>query len=338
MPDPIIDTHQHPVPEFYKRAMAKVGIEGSGENPWPEWSLPSQLELMDQLGIAAVVNSVASPGAWFGDAALAIRIARECNEGAAAMIAEHPHRLGGFALLPLPAVQAATAEAIYALDTLKLDGICLLTHAGPRHLGHPDDDELYAELDRRGAVVFVHPLRNQANNMPAYSYPAGMTELVLDTTRAIHNLLWNGTFGKFPNIRWIMPHGGGTIPFLTYRLGAMDHNPKVRERLPGGSVASALRGLWYDVAEISAPAPLKCLLEIADPSRILFGSDFPFSRHRSPVQDLRSTIAGFEAFEGWDEKTRRGIEHDNALMLLPRLAQAIARRRQAEALRSSSPP
>ncbi len=320
---PLIDTHQHPVPDVYKKALASVGIHGSGENPWPEWTLRGQLNLMDELGIAAVVNSVASPGAWFGDDAQAIRIARDCNEDAAKMVSDHPHRLGAFALLPMPLVGASINEAEYALDTLKLDGICLLTHAGSRHLGHPDDDELYAELNRRAAVVFVHPLRNQASNMPAYSYPAGMTELVLDTTRAIHNLLWNGTFGKYPNIRWIMPHGGGTIPFLAYRISAMDHKPQVRERLPGGSVKTALRSLWYDVAEINDSAPLRCLMEVADPSRILFGSDFPFSRHRSPVQDIKATIAGFDAFGGWDDKTRRGVEHDNALALLPRLAKAI---------------
>lgn len=320
---PLIDTHQHPVPDVYKRALSAVGIHGSGENPWPEWSLRGQLDLMDELGIAAVVNSVASPGAWFGDADLARRIARDCNEDAAKMVSDHPHRLGAFALLPMPEVKASIREAQYALDTLKLDGICLLTHSGARHLGQPDEDELYAELDRRSAVVFVHPLRNQASNMPAYSYPAGMTELVLDTTRAVHNLLWNGTFGKYPNIRWIMPHGGGTIPFLTYRLGAMDHKPHVRARLPGGSVKSALRSLWYDVAEINDPAPLKCLMEIADPSRILFGSDFPFSRHRNPVQDIKDTIAGFDAFSEWDERTRRGIERDNALKLFPRLAKAL---------------
>ena len=320
---PLIDTHQHPVPEVYKRALATVGIHGSGENPWPEWSLRSQLDLMDELGIAAAVNSVASPGAWFGDTALAIRIARECNEDAAKMISDHPHRLGAFALLPMPDVSASIREAQYALDTLKLDGICLLSHAGERHLGQPDEDELYTELNRRKAVVFVHPLRNRATNMPTYSYPSGMTELVLDTTRAMHNLLWNGTFGKFPHIRWIMPHGGGTIPFLAYRLSAMDYKPQVRDHLPGGSIKSALRGLWYDVAEINAPGPLKCLMEIADPSRVLFGSDFPFSRHRSPIQDLKDTIAGFEAFDGWDARTRRGVEHDNALALLPRLAGAM---------------
>ena len=323
---PLIDTHQHPVPEVYIRALARVGIHGSGENPWPAWSLQSQLERMDEFNIAAAINSVASPGAYFGNTEEAIRIARECNEDAAAMIAQHPHRIGAFALLPMPDVAASIREAEHALDRLKLDGICLLTHAGKRHLGHPDEDELYAELDRRNAVVFLHPLRNQATNVPDYSYPAGMTELVLDTTRAMHNLLWNGVFGKFPGIRWIMPHGGGTIPFLTYRLGAMDHKPQVQERLRGASVKSILRRLWYDVAEITGPGPLKCLMEVAEPSRILFGSDYPFSRHRDPVQDLKATIAGFDAFDGWDDRTRRGIEHDNALALFPRLAQPMAAR------------
>lgn len=326
---PLIDTHQHPVPDHYKRAMAAVGIMGSGENPWPEWSVEKQLELMDETGMVAVVNSIASPGAYFGDVEMAIRIARECNEGSARLIADRPHRFGAFALLPLPDVAGAIREVEYALDTLKLEGICLLSHHGPRHLGHPDEDELYAELDRRKAVVFIHPLRNQAQNMPAYSYPAGYTELVLDTTRAIHNLLWNGTFGKFPNIKWIMPHGGGTVPFLAYRLSAMDHNPKVNKHLIGGTVAGTLRGLYYDVAEINDPAPLKCLMEIADPSKILFGTDFPFSRHRNPVQDVRDTLAGFDAYDGWNAKTRRDIEYNNALRILPRLAQAIAKNAKA---------
>jgi predicted TIM-barrel fold metal-dependent hydrolase len=320
---PLIDTHQHPIPEFYKRAMEKVGITGSGENPWADWSLQAQLDLMDETGIAAAVNSIASPGAWFGEVDFAVAVSRECNEGLARMVQDHPSRFGGFALLPLPAVREAVTEAIYALDTLKLDGICLLTHAGDRHVGHPDENELYAELDRRKAVIFIHPLRNQAKNVPAYGYPAGMTELVLDTTRAVANLLWNGTFGKFPNIRWIMPHGAGTIPFLVYRLSAMDKKPAIREHLPGGSVASALRGLYYDVAEIVSPAPLRCLMETTDTSHILFGSDFPFSRHKNPAQDVRDTIAGFEAFGGWDAAVRRDIEFNNAARLFPRLAQTI---------------
>ncbi len=322
---PLIDTHQHPIPEYYKRGLASVGIMGSGENPWAEWSVEQQLELMDRNGIVAAVNSIASPGCYFGDIGFAVRFARECNEDSARMVGERPHKFAAYALLPLPNVTAAAREAEYALDTLKLDGICLLTHAGPRHLGQPEEDELYAELDRRKAVVFLHPQRNQATNVPVYSYPAGMTELVLDTTRAIHNMLWNGTFAKFQNIRWIMPHGGGTIPFLTYRLRQMDR--KRADKLIGGTIENTLRTLYYDVAEICAPAPLDALMAVADPSRILFGSDFPFSRHNNdPVRDVSDHVAAFEAYDGWNATTRRGIERDNALKLFPRLAQEIARR------------
>ena len=320
---PLIDTHQHPIPEFYKRALETAGIHGSGENPWAAWSISAQLELMDKTGIAAAVNSIASPGVYFGDIEFATHLARECNEDSARTVSDYPDRFGAFAILPLPDVAAAIREAEYALDTLKLEGVCLLTHAGDRHLGQPEEDELYAELDRRNAVIFVHPLRNQAKNMPAYNYPSGMTELVLDTTRAIHNLLWNGTFGKYPNIRWIMPHGGGTVPFLIYRMGAMNNRPQVNKQLVGGTVANTLRRLYYDVAEICAPAPLKSLLEIAEPSHILFGSDFPFSRHVTPVKDVESTIAGFEAFGDWDVATRQGIESRNALGLFPRLAKCL---------------
>jgi 6-methylsalicylate decarboxylase len=320
---PLIDIHQHPIPDFYKRALETVGIRGSGENPWADWSVSAQLELMDKTGMAVAVNSIASPGVYFGDVQFAVRLARECNEESARMVSDHAHRFGAFAILPLPDVEAAIHAAEYALDTLKLEGVCLLTHVGDRQLGQPEEDELYAELDRRSAVVFVHPLRNQAQNMPAYNYPSGMTELVLDTTRAIHNLLWNGTFGKYPNIRWIMPHGGGTVPFLIYRMSAMNNRPYVAEKLEGGTVANTLRRLYYDVAEICAPAPLKCLMEIAEPSHILFGSDFPFSRHLAPAKDVESSITALEAFEDWDASTRHGIESKNALRLFPRLAKQL---------------
>jgi predicted TIM-barrel fold metal-dependent hydrolase len=103
----------------------------------------------------------------------------------------------------------------------------------------------------------------------------------------------------------------------------MDKKPMIRQRLPGGSIASALRGLYYDVAEIAAPGPLKCLLETTDTSHILFGSDFPFSRHRNPAQDVRDVIASLHAFDGWDAAARRGIEYDNAAKLFPRLAKTI---------------
>jgi predicted TIM-barrel fold metal-dependent hydrolase len=105
----------------------------------------------------------------------------------------------------------------------------------------------------------------------------------------------------------------------------MDKKPNIREHLPGGSIASALRGLYYDVAEIVSPAPLKCLMDTTDTSHILFGSDFPFSRHRNPVQDVKDMMAGFNTFDGLDASARRDIEYNNAANLFPRLAQAIER-------------
>ena len=118
---PLIDVHQHPIPEHYKRALASVGVHGSGENPWAEWSKSAQLEMMDRNGIAVAINSIASPGVYFGDFEFAIRLARECNEGSASIVAGHPHRFGAFAILPLPHVEGAIREAEYALDVLKLD-------------------------------------------------------------------------------------------------------------------------------------------------------------------------------------------------------------------------
>ncbi len=117
---PLIDTHQHPIPEFYKRALEIAGIHGSGENPWADWSVSSQLELMDKTGIAAAINSIASPGVYFGDRQFAARLARECNEDVAKMVSDHADRFGAFAILPLPDVEAAVREAEYSLDTLKV--------------------------------------------------------------------------------------------------------------------------------------------------------------------------------------------------------------------------
>jgi predicted TIM-barrel fold metal-dependent hydrolase len=205
----------------------------------------------------------------------------------------------------------------YALDVLKLDGINLQTHTGHRYLGHSEENELYAELDRRRAVIFVHPQRPPAHNMPQYAFPAGYTELTFDTTRAITNMLYTGMLAKYPNIRWIMPHMGGVTPFLLFRLCGLDDDPKVRERIPDG-VAAHLRRLYYDVAQSSSPLALRALLEIADPSRIMFGTDYPSARNVEKV--MRDTVDAVRSFEGFDDALRRKVMAGNAQAILPRFA------------------
>jgi predicted TIM-barrel fold metal-dependent hydrolase len=316
---PLIDTHQHIIPEVYREALAGIGVMGSGENPWPKWTKARMLELMDENGIEAVVASIASPGAYFGDVEFTKRLVRDCNEALAAFVREKPNRFAAMGFVPLPEVAAAAREVEYALDKLKLDGINLLTHTGHRYLGHPDENELYAELDRREAAVFVHPVRPPLKELPQFGFPAGYTELVFDTTRAIANLLYQGTLAKYPRIRWIMSHMGGVTPFLLFRLSGFDDDPKVRERIPDG-VAAYLKRLYYDVAQSAAPLSLRALLEIADPSRIFFGTDYPFARN--PEKVLRDTIAAVRAFDGFDDALLRKVEFDNARALFPRFAQA----------------
>jgi 6-methylsalicylate decarboxylase len=315
---PLIDVHQHVIPDTYKSALARVGVLGSGENPWPAWSIERQLELMHENGIDAVLMSIASPGAYFGDIDFTKPLVRACNETMAQMVADHPGKFGAVGFVSLPDVEAACRDVEYALDTLKLDGINLQSHTGNRYLGHPDEDELYAELDRRKTVIFVHPQRPPLKELPHYAFPAGLTELTFDTTRAIANMLYTGMLAKFPNIRWIMPHMGGVTPFLLFRLSGLNDNPKVRDRIPDG-VAAYLGRLYYDVAQSASPLALRALTEIADPSRILFGTDYPSARNVEKV--MRDTVAAVRSFDGFDGALRQKVMSGNAQALLPRFAQ-----------------
>ena len=313
----LIDVHQHVIPDIYKNELARVGILGSGENPWPAWSVKRQLELMGELGIDAVLISIASPGAYFGDVEFTKRLVKACNEAMAQIVMDHPGKFGAMGFVSLPDVQSACRDVEYALDVLKLDGINLQTHTSTRYLGHSEDNELYAELDRRRAVIFVHPQRPPVVNMPQYAFPAGYTELTFDTTRAITNMLYTGMLAKYPNIRWILPHMGGVTPFLLFRLCGLDDDPKVRARIPDG-VTAYLRRLHYDIAQSPSRLALRALLEVADPTRILFGTDYPSARNVEKV--MRDTVDAVRTFDGFDETLRRNVMARNARTLFPRFA------------------
>lgn len=314
---PLIDVHQHVIPNIYKDELARIGVLGSGENPWPAWSVQRQLELMDELSIDATLISIASPGTYFGDLEFTRRLVKACNEAMEQIVSDNPGKFGAMGFVSLPDVHAACRDVEYVLDVLKLDGINLQTHSGHRYLGHPEEDELYAELDRRRAVVFVHPQRPAVQNMPQYAFPAGYTELTFDTTRAITNMLYTGIQAKYPNIRWIMPHMGGVAPFLIFRLSGLDDDPKVHERLPEG-VAAYLKRLYYDVAQSPSRLALHALLEVADPSRVMFGTDYPSARNAEKV--MRNTLEAVRSFEGFDDKLRQNVMSGNAQAIFPRFA------------------
>ena len=308
-----IDVHFHYLsPEYREKMIDAVGGWADGF-PAPQWSVEATLAMMDRMNIATGMLSVSSPGVHFGNDKNARLLARSVNEFAARMIGEHRGRFGGFASLPLPDVDGALNEIAYALDTLKLDGVVMLTNFNGVYLGDKRLDPVFDELNRRGAVVFIHPTSPICWQQSALGYPRPMIEFTFDSTRAVVNLIFSGTTARCPKLRIIVPHAGGTIPFLARRIGMFGSG------LPAAVLCSAeehLRRLYYDLAGSPGSNALAPLLEMTERSHILYGSDYVHtpeaivSAHLAEL--LSSKLLSLEDF--------RAIGRGNALALFPQLS------------------
>ena len=309
-----IDVHHHILPPDY---VAAVGDERIGPlilaGRTPEWTPRMSVEAMDRNGIATAVTSISAPGLWFGDDAESVRLARMCNEYAASIRRDHPGRFGVFASLPLPDVDASLAEIEYALDTLGADGIGLLTSYGDRYPGDPAFAPVFDELDRRGAVVYFHPTDAPCSQC-LKDIPAATLDFPFDTTRAVVSLLFSGTFARCRGISFIFSHAGGTVPFLAERIARLGARPGFRDAVPDGAVAE-LQRLHYDTALSANRLAFASLLALVTPDKVLFGSDYPFA----PEASMTATVEGLVGL-GLEDAVLRGIERDNALALLPRIA------------------
>ncbi|MBN2025209.1 MAG: amidohydrolase [Actinobacteria bacterium] len=311
---PKIDVHHHIVPPQYAAALAGMGITSTGGRPLPQWDLEENLAFMDRQGIETAILSVSAPGVFFGDRGLAKELARTCNEYLAELVGEYPQRFGAFAVLPLPDVAAALTELDYALDTLKLDGVGLLSGVDGRYMGDPAYDALFDELDRRGAVIFMHPDTPAETATSGFSLPPSLIEFVFETTRAVATLLFGGTLERCPDLRLILPHAGGTVPYIALRLCLGQFWPGLQEQVPQGVIAY-LQRFYYDTALAGAPFALRSLQELVDNSHILFASDYPFAPELATV----ATIGGLDGYDGFDADALASIYHGNARALFPRL-------------------
>lgn len=295
--------------------MNTLGIPWTGGPDVPQWSPALARETMDKAGIAAAVASVA-PGVYWGDEALAARLARDCNDYLADLVRDDPVHFGGFATLPLPDVDASLRELEYAYDTLGLDGVVLFTSQGDRYLGDSAYDPVFAELNRRDAVVFIHPnTMPPGADVPAIDIPYGVVEFVFDTTRCITNLLYSGTLERYPRIRYIVSHAGGTVPYLAWRIAGAGYLPQLRDRAPRDPMGQ-LQRLYYDTALSTSDFVFAALREFVPTSQILFGSDFPY------ISDalIATETAGLEQTAVFDATARSAIDRGNAEQLLPRFA------------------
>ncbi|WP_018440912.1 amidohydrolase family protein [Trinickia symbiotica] len=312
-----IDVHHHFVPPIYRTAMARRGLSKVADAEVPEWSADASLSVMNANAIRTAFLSISAPGVYFGDIEEARTLARECNEYAARLSDVHPGRFGSFAVLPMPFTQHACHEAVYALDTLKADGIVLLGSTEGKFLGAPEFDELMAELDRRRAVVFIHPNLHRTSEELRLGAPGFLIEFLCDTTRAALNLILTGTLERYPNIRWILAHAGGFLPYVAWRLSLANLMPDYASKAPAG-VLNYIRRFYFDTALSPAPYPQAALRELVGPSRILFGSDFPFAP--APVTAMQRDELEHSVI--WGDDARAGIDRGNALSLFPRLAGA----------------
>ncbi|HLX16606.1 MAG TPA: amidohydrolase family protein [Bradyrhizobium sp.] len=304
-----IDVHHHLSPPTY---IAAAIANNFGNILSRNWTPEKSLADMDQAGIAVAMLSVTQPGVNFTSGEAARKLVRECNEYSAKLIADHPGRFGGFAMLPLTDTDGSLQEIAYALDTLKLDGIGLLTNYRDKWLGDPSFLPVMEELNRRKCVVYTHPATADCCVNLVRTEPPGMIEWGTDTSRTIGDIIFSGNAQKFRDIRWIFSHAGGTMPFLIERFVRQPLlDPKSKPMVPEGTLAELTR-FYYDTAQTSNKAAMSALAAIIPASQILFGTDFPLRTGIDHVKGLRS--AGV-----FTDAQIMDIERGNALKLLPRL-------------------
>jgi predicted TIM-barrel fold metal-dependent hydrolase len=303
-----IDVHHH-----YTSPALLAMMKGRRTNQTfnEQWTVQKSLDAMDQGGVQTAVVSTSDPGVWFGDFDQARGLARDCNEYQAQMVADHKGRFGMFTTVPLPDVDMTLAEIAYGLDTLKAAGVGMMTSYAGKYLGDPAFTPVMEELNRRKAVVFTHPLMTQCCTALVPGVPDQVVEYGNETSRTIESLLFSGTAQRFPDIKFIFSHGGGTAPYLVARFDRLfQSRADLMKDSPGG-VVQAFRRLYFDTAQSYNEYSLAALTRLMPAEHILFGSDFPAA---SPAL----TAQGLAAF-GLSAAQLQAINRDNALGLMPSL-------------------
>jgi predicted TIM-barrel fold metal-dependent hydrolase len=306
-----IDVHAHHMPAAYRAAIVEQGIDTDGNPNIPEWSVDAALAFMDRNHIATSLLSISSPGVHWGDDAAARDMARLCNETAAQAKRDRPERFGSFASLPLPDVDGALKEVEYALDTLEADGIGLLTNFRGKYLGDPDFAPVFDELNRRKATVFIHPTSPPCHEAISMGYGRPMIEFPFDTTRTVVNLVFSGTLDRCPDIRFILPHAGGTLPYLVTRIAGGGSRPQSAQE----PFDAYLRRVYYDTAGAVSPHHFASLLQLVDIRQVLYGSDWAWA----PEPGVAAQAQVLAANPLLSQEDLQRIGRENALELFPRL-------------------
>jgi predicted TIM-barrel fold metal-dependent hydrolase len=320
---PRTDVHAHYLPPPYAAALAQAGmLKADGGMPIPTWSRDAHLATMAALGITTSILSVSSPGLQFLDPPAAARLARQINESGAQLTQEYPSQFGFFAILPVPDVTASLAELSHAFDHLKADGVVLETNSKGAYWGDEKFSPLFDELNRRQAVLFLHPTSPACFEQIGMGFPAPLIEFPFDSARTAVDLIFAGALRRHPDIKVILSHGGGALPILVSRIAMVADVPFVHPRPQAGGteVIEEVRKLYFDLALSATRLNFQALLEITSASHILFGSDYPFA----PPPAIAANTSRYEGIlAGLSPEHRSMIEYRNAADLFPRLRRFI---------------
>lgn len=313
-----IDVHAHFLPPAYRAALDAAGLTTlDGGMAIPDWSVDRALETMAAHDIATAILSVSSPGLNFTALEAEAPLARAINDAATEIIAAHPGRFGAFATLPVGDVPASLKEIDRIFDRLGLDGVILETNHHGCYPGAAEMAPILAALNARKACVFLHPTSPACLECLSGGRPAPLIEFPFETTRAVVDLIYSGTLTRYPDIRFILAHAGGVLPFLAQRIaGFTMAMPAVANGLKPGDVVAQLARLFYDTALSATETQITALRDLVPVSQILFGSDWPFS----PTPMLGGSIAALEAMQILSSEDRLAIFRGNAERLLPRHA------------------
>ena len=296
-----IDIHYHVAPPAWEDALRRRNLMAP---QWDGWSVAKAVEDMDRDGVARSIMSITLPGVWFGDDAEARALARSCNDYAAKLRADYPGRFGIFAAVPMPDIDGTLAEIAYALDELKVDGIGFLTSYRDKWFGDAAFAPVMDELDRRRALVYVHPtVADCCRGLTPNVHPM-LIEYGADTTRAIAQTVFGGEAQRHPNLRLIFSHGGGAMPFVYQRFISHARHPGT----PPDALA-ALRHFYYDTAAAAIAPPMLALRQVVPVSQILFGTDYPYGSAGVVARQLRESRV-------FDTAEIAAIERDNPERLL----------------------
>ena len=313
---PTVDVHHHILPDFFWRETNEQHGPVGGIAP-PPWSRESALAFMDDAAIDVAVTSISTPGVHTGSDRRARSLARRCNELAAELVQARPDRFGAFACLPLPDIDGSFAELSYALDVLKVDGIVLFSNARGVYLGDEKFDAIFGELERRRAVVFVHPTASTDRAAHALGLPDSLIDFVADTSRAIAHLHYSNTFARTPNVKYIFSHAGGTIPYLASRFAVVDEMGVIDGGGERATAADTFRRLYWDIALSWHDPVLQLLRSVVGIDQVLYGTDFPYLRRDLAIGN-REHLAQTDALS---DAERAVVLGESALQLLPRIHQ-----------------